>query len=259
MFYDQQELAIKVFLSSISELSHIGFVSSEWQHENALRFYQHRLRHVSSDVTIAYGETNNHLFVELAGKACNNLDATDILQPLIAATYGRCSRIDFAVDIECKTPPKEFIEQRGNQSFKSSGNKYSPTGGTEYIGGRTSERMARVYRYYEPHPRSAFLRVEAEYKGDAAKVAAKHFASSGLLKACVDAHYPFKWEHEQWKPDDRATKMPYKSYNPSNANTIRWLYGDVITALRKAIKADVIDLDEWLKVLKSKDNTSFDE
>ncbi len=251
MFYDQQSTVIKAFATSFSDLALEQLFSLNWTHEQGQRFYQHRLRHDQTDVALSYGRTNSHIFVELDGKACNNFDSRDLLEPLILRTGERCSRIDFAVDIECDTPPKEFIEQRHGRAFKSSGNKYSPTGGTEYIGGRTSDRMARVYRYYKPHPRHMFLRVEAEYKGDAAKAACEHLSAHGLLQTCLGAHQPFGWEHHNWTPDEDAPpKITYRAYSPADASTVRWLYGDVITALRKAVKNDLIEFEEWLTVLK---------
>lgn len=250
MFYDQQDTVIRTFATALPDIASEQQFVPNWTHEGANRFYQHRLRHDESGVALSYGKTNAHVFVEFSGKTCGFLTAAGLLADIIRATAPRCSRIDFACDIECETSPKEFIEQRGNKSFKSSGNKYSPTGGTEYIGGRTSERMARVYRYYSPHPRSHLLRVEAEYKGDAAKAAAKRFTTHGLLQSCLDAHQPFKWLHNGWLPDiAEQTPITYRNYSPTDANTVRWLYGDVITALRKAVKNDIIDLHEWISVL----------
>jgi len=172
MFYEQQQRAINIFRTSIPEVASDA-IGNTWTHERGQRFYAHRWRNDVADVAISYGQTNPHVLVEFAGKACSVLTEIGLLLAVISVTSTRCTRIDFAVDIECEIAPKEFIAQRDGKSFRSSGNKYSPAGGTEYLGGRTSERMARVYRYYAPHPRSHLLRVEAEYKGDAAKTAAK--------------------------------------------------------------------------------------
>ncbi len=251
MFFDQQDTVIKAFASLFGDLGTQAFITLNWSHEGAARFYNHRLRHDATKTALSYGKTNAHILVELSGYACNQFDSLDMLLPLIDQTAERCSRIDFAVDIDTQTDPMDFINERGNKSFKSSGHKVSPTGRTYYIGGRTSERMARVYRYNEPHPRAHLLRVEAEYKGEAAKVASRHLSTSGLQQSCLDAHHPFQWQHTSWYQNGiQSEKMPYKAYNPQNASTVRWLYGDVITALRKAIKAELVDLDEWLKVLK---------
>lgn len=248
MFFTHEEDVKKTFLSSLPISISAARLANNWSHENGARFYQHRLRHDVTGIALSYGKTNAHILVEFSGFTCNNLDAGGLLDDVIKQTYSRCSRIDFAVDIETATDPKDFVEQRGNKSFKSSGNKVSPSGRTYYLGGRTSERMARVYRYNPPHPRSNLLRVEAEYKGDAAKAAAEHYCTSGLQQACIDAHHPFSWEHHDWQEGELASrKIPYKAYNPQNASTIRWLYGDVVTALRKAVKADLIDFDDWLK------------
>lgn len=234
MFNNEQAQVLKTFVSILPFLTPSLSELSQYTVEKGARFYNHRMRHTSTEIAISWGETNSHVLVELAGKACNNFDAIDALLPLIRATHQRCSRIDFATDIKTDIDPTVFIASRSNKSFKSSGSKRSPTGRTEYVGGRTSERVARVYRYNKPHPRSDFLRVEAEYKGDAAKASAKYLAETDVREACLGAHKPFGWQHETWTDSlESVAKIPYSSYKPADASTVRWLYGDVITALRK--------------------------
>lgn len=251
MFESDYRFAIDRFCDLNAAIRNVPTFREGWAIQNAKGFYSYRLRHETTDATISYGSINAHLLVELAGKACNTFDAADLLMPLIQSTCERATRIDFAVDILCNTSPFEFIGKRGNVSFKSSGNKYSPTGGTEYLGGRSSDRMVRVYRYYEPHPRADFLRVEAEYKGSAAKASAAHLITAGVWQASLDAHHPFQWQHDVWQPDISTAKpIKYSNYRPSNASTVHWIYGDVVTALRKAAATGLIDLDEWLKYLR---------
>jgi len=251
MFDSDKHYVIGVFNNICDLEAYKNGIEDNWESEAARGFYQTRLRHLSADITLSYGAINSHIFVELAGKACANLDSQDLLNPLIERTWERATRIDFAVDIKTDTSPKAFIEARDNKSFKSSGNKYSPTGGTEYLGGRSSERMARVYRYNAPHPRHEFLRVEAEYKGDAAKVASKSVLEKGIPQSCVDAHKAFGWIHPDWNIGElSASRITYRSFRPDTASTLLWLYGDVVTALRKATASGLLDLEEWLKFLR---------
>jgi len=253
MFDADKYLAIQVFYDTAKLSTFNNGVEDNWETESARGFYQTRLRHSPTDVALSYGAINSHIFVELAGKACANLDSQSLLIPLIERTWERATRIDFAVDIKTEISPKTFIDQRSNKSFKSSGSKYSPTGGTEYLGGRSSERMARIYRYYSPHPRHEYLRVEAEYKGDAAKASAKHLIETSTEKAALDAHQPFGWLHVDWNTNDiTQQRISYKTYRPDTASTLVWLYGDVVTALRKATKAGLLDLEEWLKFLRER-------
>lgn len=242
--------AVLEFTRLLSEEHHHKFGMGGWGIEKGGGFYSVRLRHEVSGTAISFGEANAHYFIELSGRACNNLDAIDALQPIIRETSARCSRIDFAVDIPTPETPEHFSANRNSKAFKSNGTIVSPSGTTCYLGSRKSERMARIYRYNEPHPRSGLLRVEAEYKGDAAKAFAKHLAETDVRTACLAAHKPFGWNDPTWNIGEIDTlKVPYKSYNPSNASTIRWLYGDVITALRKAIENNLVDLDDWLSKL----------
>lgn len=242
--------AINSFTSLMSAEHSHKFGTGSWGVEQAKGFYSLRLRHEVTGVALSIGTINSHVFCELSGRACNNLDAIDQLQSIIRATYTHCSRIDFAIDILTDCDPERFSAFRNGRAFKSNGTINSPSGKTCYFGSRSSERMARVYRYFKPHPRSDFLRVEAEYKGNAAKVAAEHLLKTTLFQACLDAHKPFGWTHPDWDEKEHVgEKIAYKSYNPSNASTVRWLYGDVITALRKAIADGLVELDDWLMVL----------
>lgn len=242
---------IKAFISFFDFQPEYYELPGSWGIEAGTRPYSTRLRHSVTDVCLSVGNANAHIYVEFAGKACNNYDAKGELDDIITRSVLRVSRIDFAVDIITKVDPREFSAQRKNKSFKSSGEKRSPSGRTNYVGGRTSERMARVYRYEPPHPRSQYLRVEAEYKGSAGKAAAKHYLEVGLQRASLDAHSAFGWSHSDWTPEDESSgKIPYKTYRPENASTVRWLYGDVVTALLKAVEKGLVDFDEWLEFVR---------
>jgi hypothetical protein len=93
--------------------------------------------------------------------------------------------------------------------------------------------------------------VEAEYKHDAAKSASKHYIETGLIKASLDAHQAFQWKHAAWTPEIvGASKIPYTAYRPDNASTVRWLYGDVVTALSKAVKTGLVDFDAWVNFVR---------
>lgn len=242
---------IKAFVSFFNLQSEYYEIPASWGVESGTRPYSTRLRHSITDVCLSVGNANAHIYVEFAGKACSNYDAQGGLGDIIKRSSNRVSRIDFAVDILSDVDPRDFSEQRTNKSFKSSGNKRTPSGRTEYVGGRTSERMARVYRYESPHPRSHLLRVEAEYKGDAGKAAAKHYLEVGLQQASLDAHQAFGWKHPAWSQENESQgKIPYKTYRPENASTVRWLYGDVVTALLKSVQKGLIDFDEWLAFVR---------
>lgn len=244
---ETQKHVISQFIPLVSGEQHHKFGIGSWGIEKATGFYELRLRHEASGIALSFGSINAHIFVEFSGRACNNLDAIGELESIIRSTHERCSRIDFAVDILTDRTPKQFSASRNSKAFKSTSEIESPSGQTCYLGSRKSERMARVYRYYEPHPRSNLLRVEAEYKGDAAKAIARHYCETDLRTSALDAHKPFGWCDSVWGGEDvDGVKVPYKTYNPSNASTVRWLYGDVITALRKAIETGLVDLDEWL-------------
>lgn len=219
-----------------------------WQLEKGRGFYSFRIRNADTKVCVSWGDVNPHVYIECSGEACDLINRLGALEHFIEKTCNRASRIDFAVDIETDCDPQDFIVNIDGQAFKTTGSIVSENGKTCYIGSRKSERMARVYRYSHPHPRSHLLRVEAEYKGEAAKIAARAVICEGVRSACLAAHLPFRWKHPVWKPDETTyTKLPARKYDTEQASTVRWLYGTVAQSLLKAHQSDLINLAEWLQ------------
>lgn len=242
------DYVVRSFVSLLTDETVRNRFQGGWALESAKGFYTARLRHEPSGVALSFGSVNAHVFCELSGKPCDVLDGENELLPLIKATHEKCSRIDFAVDFITATSPERFSAFRNTKRWKYAPTYPSASGTTVYVGSRTSERMARVYRYHEPHPRSHMLRVEAEYKGKAARAIAATLTDDDVQTAAANAHSIFGWHDDIWKEQvEQGEKIAYTSHRPANANTVRWLYGDVATALRRAIAEGLITLDEYVK------------
>lgn len=167
-----------------------------WDIVPAKGFYAWRSTHRASHVAVSWGTVNPHLLVELAGQSCDWLRLSGSFASIIAASYTRVSRIDAAIDIRCKTKPRHFVAAGFAKRFKEAGAViHSKTGDTVNVGNRKSDRFARVYRYSPPNPRAHLLRIEAEYKGKAARELGKLLASAGEIEAIRAAHKPFAWQH----------------------------------------------------------------
>jgi hypothetical protein len=247
-----QEFVQNTFVSLLESGITKQSLCTGWNIERAKGFYSHRLRHEASGIALSFGTINPHIYVELSGKACDYMASANVLGSLITKTAKSCSRIDFAVDFITDVQPSEFSSNRNDTRWKFCSHIVSASGTTDYIGSRTGERMARVYRYNPPHPRAHMLRVEAEYKGDAAKAIVKELESRSLDDVSLAAHAPFGWTHSIWASGDvDAVKIPYSSHTPDNAATVRWLYGVVASSIRSAIQNGLIDLDEFLEVVKT--------
>ena len=240
--------ARKVF-TSITAIHQIEETfSSGWELEKGTGFYKARLRHEKSGVALSFGTINPHIYVELSGKSCDCLSELNALAPLISETGERASRIDFAVDIVTDEMPAVFSAFRNETRWKHLSTINSATGQTCYVGSRKGERMARVYRYASPHPRSHLLRVEAEYKGDAARAACAELQTRSLEQVCLAAHVAFGWSSHVWlSAEETAVKIPYSSHNPTNAATVLWIYNVVAASLRNAVVNGLIDWREFEK------------
>ena len=244
------DYVVRAFVSLLDGTEIQAFFGEKWALESAKGFYTARLRHEASGIALSFGSVNAHVFCELSGKPCDILDSADGLLPLIKATNTKCSRIDFAVDFITATSPEGFSAFRNTTRWKYAPTYPSSSGTTVYVGSRTSERMARVYRYHEPHPRAHMLRVEAEYKGKAARAIAATLDADDVQTAAANAHSIFGWHDEIWKEQvDQGEKIAYTSHRPANANTVRWLYGDVAKAIKRACEEGLISLDEYVKFI----------
>lgn len=251
-FHLNRDFVIDHFIRCFEDTALLPTSADDWCTEKGRGFYFWRIRCSTLDATLSFGGVNQHILVECAGLACANLDSINALMGLIHRTADLATRIDFAVDIETDTLPPDFCEQRGESHFSAGGNITSGRGITNYVGGRQSDRMARVYRYFPPHPRSAYLRVEAEYKRGAAKAAAKALDGADLVDVSLSVHAPFKWSHPDWKWLDGTTaRLTYRHGGRDEAGSVHWLYGTVISAVTKAANNGLIDFEEWLKTLRS--------
>jgi len=218
-----------------------------WSFESSAGFYKYRIRCPKSGLCISWKPYNQYAQAELSGQVCDYVTARMAITDLMNASHGRCTRCDLATDFETDVLPADFVAMRGPSRITSNGHQNSPTGLTEYVGSRSSGRMARVYRYFGPHPRSHLLRVEVEYKGDAAKQLVAEISSSGLILATASANLPFAWMHPLWDIDRAAvSKIPARYYDRNGAGTLAWLNDSVAPALRKAHEKGLIDLAMWI-------------
>lgn len=193
-----------------------------WRVVPARGFYEFRATHLLSGLAVSWGAVNAHLFVELAGSSCDYFRHAGKFIALVDVTAIKASRVDAAVDILTDTRPATFVRAGFADRFKfTHGHIVSETGETLYVGNRKSDRSARVYRYNPPHPRAAFLRVEAEFKGTAARSLALVLSQVGELEACVSAHKIFGWKSKELTLDFLALLSLKRDHrtNPATGNT----------------------------------------
>jgi len=221
---------------------------SLWTWVQSAGFYTHRIQHPKSHISISWNAGNPYALCELSGQSCDLVLQTVSTHELALSASGRATRLDFAVDIENDCTPEAFAALRNERAFRAYAFYTTETGDTVYIGSRKSDRMARVYRYNPPHPRAHLLRVEAEYKGDAAKMICDVLSLESLTFTTLTAHAPFGWTHELWQTNNvQPGKVAARHYNRSDASRLRWLNTVVAPAIKQAAQEGMIDLQEWIQ------------
>lgn len=200
---------------------------------------------------IFFGHEKAPPLAELGGAACDTLFEAGELLPLISRNTNGVTRIDLAADIKTDVSPFDFIAAGRGGRQKSISRINSAKGQTVYIGSPHSERRMRVYRYFEPHPRHEFLRVEVMCRDELARAAATDVLLHGIGDAWRAAITPYGLEHELIYGARTDRKMERTLRNePTSAGKLVWIHKQVVPALRAAIKSGLISADTLMALLE---------
>ena len=216
----------------------------DWQIVKPRAPYSYARRSTDNTRSLYVHPLSAHFTFEATGQHC--LKIADVM-PVILRDYADClSRVDLAVDIECKTTPLEFDLATNPAKVSTRSRLTSSTGETVYIGSRSSERFCRVYRYKPPHPRSHLLRAEFQLKGDYAKALGRQVADGEALNgiaASLGQHFGFG--HPDWQPDANPSPLRVQTHAQSG-NTVAWLTNQVAPALRRLQREGKLDVAAWI-------------
>jgi DNA relaxase NicK len=178
----------------------------------------------------------NHATIEISGQGCERLIEMGGMETVLHAAQERITRIDIACDIETKTMPMDFVALRDHERMRSNGMMNSDTGETCYIGSKQSERFARVYRYFPPHPRAHLLRVEMVFRREHAKKIASSIVASSIRSVAAEAGKAFGWAHSDWQISaDHEVDLSITSPERNAGKTVSWLVRSVAPAIQRLI------------------------
>jgi len=185
-----------------------------------------------------------HFTLEVSGTHCQRV-AQDI--PTICKSYAGCfSRLDIACDMDTQVTPAEFDQAIKAERILTRSHMISSTGQTVYVGSRTSERFARIYRYNAPHPRSHLLRAEFQLKGKYANGAAEAIAQGIRLPSlAAGLGQDFGFTHSCWETRESPALVRIPSHAQSGA-TVHWLCTTVAPLLKRLEREGKLDVQAWL-------------
>lgn len=245
-----QWLDIQQFINSyVGEIVSQFFSGVSWLLDKGRAPFGQSFKSERGGLTVFFSSRLPYALIEISGVGMQQFREAGIEKALLEIAAERVTRIDIASDIRTQASPADFASKRDLGRFKSNASFRSKTGDTEYVGGRTSERYARVYRYAEPHPRAEFLRVEHELKKSAAKVAIAHILGNGVSWVQASLGRTFGWTHPAWSMDETdAYAMPSIPNSRTAAKTELWLRTQAAPAFVKLVKQGLIDDPEkWLR------------
>lgn len=191
----------------------------------------------------------DHALCEVSGRGCERLTAGEHLAALLTDVQARVTRLDVASDVETECTPIEFVGAGYSDRVKSRASYVSPTGSTEYVGSRSSDRLARVYRFVAPHPRSHLLRIEHELKKDAARSAVAWMLAYGVESVQASIGEAMGWKHPLWTPEQPSVgRIAVPRADRTLGKTELWLRGQAAPAFAKLYRAGLIaDPEAWLR------------
>jgi len=225
------------------------FDDTEVEHHGGRAPYAHGASLHSGLLVIYWGGRLNHGLVQIHGQGMDYVREKEIETSVLKVAAERVTRVDIATDIETRIKPLEFVECRTSKKQLASASFKSTSGETEYVGGRTSQRFARVYRYHPPHPRSNLLRIEHEIKGTLAKATLPEIVSMGIDDVQTRIGLSFGWGHEVWQPSNQnLTKIKAPRNDRTLAGTEMWLMTQCASAFRTLVLKGLIENPEqWLR------------
>lgn len=194
------------------------------------------------NITVFFSPRQDTVLVEASGKGCEWLRSQGLLDKVLALTNGRATRLDIAVDFETDLDPREFAKLRTDR-IKSEGFQSSASGVTCYVGSQSSDRYARVYRYYEPHPRAQYLRVEMVHRRSLARGFVQLVRDEGLEKAAEMAGACFSWGHPIWDTQN-SSKPPSWRSETRQGGTVSWFWSAVVPAVRRLLDDGTLTVEE---------------
>ena len=217
----------------------------EWEIVKPRAPYSFARRSADAARTLYVHPMTTHYTLELSGTHCQSI-AEYI--PRICADYaGQFARLDIAVDMETDTTPFEFDKLISAERVKTRSRLQSSTGQTVYVGSRTSERFARVYRYFEPHPRAKLLRAEFQLKGEYANGTASDIAQGITLDSLASGlGQIFGFTHGCWELRD-TPKVVRVASHAQTGSTISWLCGTVAPLLKRLEREGKLDVKAWFE------------
>lgn len=186
-----------------------------------------------------------HALLEISGRGCDRLQAIGKTNEVLSSVARRLTRLDLACDILTDTRPKDFVEGRDLGRFKANSYVSSESGETAYVGAKTSDRYARVYRYNHPHERSHLLRVEYVVKGENAKITANAILEQGARSVVATLGNSFGWVHDDWRLDDEAAELAVYRPDRREGKTLFWLSDTIAPLLVRLHKQGTIDVQGW--------------
>lgn len=221
-----------------------------WTHEKRSRApYKDTWMDAEAGISVYASPNLSHAAVEISGAGCERIIKGAGFSDLLLGCHERTTRIDIATDIETSTLPSEFVFFTSHERMRASGFQKSETGETHYVGSKKSDRYARVYRYFPPHPRSNLLRVEHVFRRDYAKAVAKSLLGAEIERVAAAAGEAFGWSHVDWQPSAaEEVDISIVATERRQGSTVRWLLTSCAPAFKRLVADGTIrDAEEFLR------------
>lgn len=222
-------------------------IDHTWTFEKGRAPYAICFRRPDNGVSIYAHRNLSHALIEISGRGCEKLHAHSLIQSVLQFSRIRLTRLDLACDMRVDTRPLEFVAKRDSGRFRSHSEVVSESGETCYIGSKTSERYARVYRYNEPHERAHLLRCEFVLKGENAGFLADSIVEHGELACAAALGETFGWQHPSWDTSGEAA-AEIETWRPERreGKTLFWLADTIAPLIARLHNEGVLDLGTWL-------------
>lgn len=222
-------------------------------------------QHTETGARIEWGGGSDRVLVSYPGKACFALTLSGKMRDVLRLHSGGCTRIDVTLDMVTETAPRDFVAKRNKDRHKNGAVMFSETGETVYVGSWSSDRFARVYRYFPPHPRAEYLRAEHVFKGKQAKALCAQLVQTAPKNLMANIGEIYGWAHSDWVQSLQDVKdrveVAWHKDERRQSKTLKWLEETCLPAIARLVReGEIVHLEEWLEEhLYAKMQPSADE
>ena len=213
--------------------------------------------------TLFGGASHGRICMQFPGEACHALrmdtgaDGESIgLRGLMTEGRNRFTRIDIAGNWRTGASVDSVAASFKKIDLSQHPRYPSGTGLTQWISGLSGEQRGLVYRYFHPHPRADWIRIEFRLHGTSAENLRGEILQHGLLPPYKSLLAARGFDDEVMRNalgiGVESARIAYQKRQ--KAGSLKWLYGTALKSVKTAMETGILTFEDIVRYLGGTDD-----